>query len=704
MQSPIFPENLTSRSNFSATPRELILHRGGEELLLEKVGDRMTLSLHPPYAPEQAASELRLELVQAMPSVNLAEFSVPANQLETAITAAQALAGVRFANCVYQFASDPGHFVYLTNQITIQFVESVNAAFMKALAADFGLEILKLVPGVPKAFVFEIAEQAMAEPLQVVQALVQHPEVLIAEPNLVFPIQRFHALHPAQWHLQHHSGDDLVVGSHIDVEAAWAITQGRRSIVVAIADDAIQFAYPSFQGIGKIVAPANFAGISSDSLHAAADSHGTYCAALSIASQGVAPGCALMPLTLGDWLDDQILEQISEWTIAQNAAVLLLGWGAAIRYFPLSLRQRAALTRIATQGRNGKGTVVVVAAGNTNRSIDGAKVEAIAGQVQPDHLWLNGIAVHPDVITVAASTSLNCKAGYSNWGASISVCAPGNPSLSATLLEQTGENARAGRFVTAIVPDSELMHSEQTKPEPTKPEQASQQELDPDEMQALEAGPDRGTSASAAIVAGVAALMLSANPDLTAKQVKQILQDTADRILDQEPDPELELKGGSYNSQGHSLWFGYGKVNAGRAVKVAYQQLQPLKVPTSWIEHESFSPVAIPDGDLRGTTSCIEVWQSDRVWDVEVTVEIEHQFFGDLELYLISPSYQSVLLQNRTLGRTTLLRRTYSLATVPLLKTLFGQPAQGQWQLKAIDYAVVNTGQIKNWSLKLGVA
>jgi subtilisin family serine protease len=78
-----------------------------------------------------------------------------------------------------------------------------------------------------------------------------------------------------------------------------------------------------------------------------------------------------------------------------------------------------------------------------------------------------------------------------------------------------------------------------------------------------------GTSSACPVVAGVAGLILSVNPHLTARQVREILQTTADKITDPNPDPQLGLSYGSYNGQGHSQWFGYGKVNAFAAVQAA---------------------------------------------------------------------------------------------------------------------------------------
>ncbi|MCK4658267.1 MAG: S8 family serine peptidase [Phycisphaerae bacterium] len=65
-----------------------------------------------------------------------------------------------------------------------------------------------------------------------------------------------------------------------------------------------------------------------------------------------------------------------------------------------------------------------------------------------------------------------------------------------------------------------------------------------------------GTSASTPLAAGVAALMLSKNPDLTAGQVQTILEDTADKIGCQ-----------AYDGQGYNKYYGYGRINADAALE-----------------------------------------------------------------------------------------------------------------------------------------
>jgi subtilisin family serine protease len=66
-----------------------------------------------------------------------------------------------------------------------------------------------------------------------------------------------------------------------------------------------------------------------------------------------------------------------------------------------------------------------------------------------------------------------------------------------------------------------------------------------------------GTSAAAPLVAGIAGLLLSLNPDLTRDELQQILEHTADKI---------DAAGADYDAAGFSERAGFGRVNAARAL------------------------------------------------------------------------------------------------------------------------------------------
>ncbi|MCY7276594.1 MAG: proprotein convertase P-domain-containing protein, partial [Phormidesmis sp. CAN_BIN44] len=100
--------------------------------------------------------------------------------------------------------------------------------------------------------------------------------------------------------------------------------------------------------------------------------------------------------------------------------------------------------------------------------------------------------------------------------------------------------------------------------------------------------------------------------------------------------------------------------------------------------------------------SVIQIADSAIVRDIQVALDIDHTYLGDLEVSLVSPSGSVVMLQGRTLGRRTKLQIIYSLQTTPTLRKFLGQPTQGRWQLRVADQIANDTGTLNWWKLTLG--
>ncbi|ASC72336.1 Calcium-dependent protease [Halomicronema hongdechloris C2206] len=682
-------------------PQGVILQRGGEELLLEKVVDRFTTRLQDASQLQRLQSQWRPQSMRPVARGQLLEWVVPAHRLESTLAAARQDEAVRYASHVYRLVQSRQTYVYLTEELTLQVKETTLEAEVDAIAASLGLTLVKPLEGIPRAYVFALDQRASENPIKLANRLSQRPEVLLAEPNVV--VQSALLYRPSddrysqQWHLNHSGGDELASHSHIDVEAAWEITRGSRSIVIAVTDDGFDLDHPDLQGLGKIVAPTDLRDQDALPLPLEShDNHGTAVAGLAIAEEngqgvvGVAPGCSVMPIRTTGYLDDESIERLFAAAMDQGAAVIVCSWSPASVYFPLSLRQRHALTKAATHGRHGKGCVIVFSAGNANRPVSGTVTEkgwpnqALKG----DTTWLNGFAVHPDVITVSACTSLGQKAAYSNWGDAVAVAAPSNNAAPSMALPKLGTVA-TGPTISQWQPGRGMVTCDRTGSAGYGAESYTKR--------------FGGTSSSCPVVAGVVGLMLSANPNLTAQQVRQILQSTADKIIDQRQDLQLGLSHGTYSKNGHSHWFGHGKVNAQRAVQAARQMaiMDRRSYRTLWLEQSIASP--IPDADPNGVVSTLRCQESGRLEAIEVRVDIDHDFLGDLSLTLSSPSGHSVLLQGRTLGSKTQLQATYTHTTTPLLMTLLGDSAQGLWQLRIVDHAPHRHRQITSLGPRFGV-
>ena len=69
-------------------------------------------------------------------------------------------------------------------------------------------------------------------------------------------------------------------------------------------------------------------------------------------------------------------------------------------------------------------------------------------------------------------------------------------------------------------------------------------------------GPSTGCSFAAPLAAGVAALVLARFPEMSRDEVRQRLRDSCDKV-----------GGVAYDARGHHPEYGFGRVNAGRAVE-----------------------------------------------------------------------------------------------------------------------------------------
>lgn len=471
--------------------------------------------------------------------VDVDETALP---LEEALEALRDDANISVGTHVYHTSDDDVPFVP-TGELYIEFADDAPIRECQKLLDQMALELLQ-ARGERQVLVRVTTKSP--NPLKVSAALQASPHVAVAEPELATPARLSGFFLPSdpllgqQWHLRN-TGEvnsttlGLKAGADARVVAAWerAQTLGNRDVIVGVIDDGFDLDHPDLSGPGKVVAPWDFTRNSSDPRPGEpfwnteiqdweGDWHGTACAGVAIGSAqgvgivGAAPDCRLMPVRWGINLADAQIESWFDHVRTQGAWVVSCSWGAQARVFRLSTRASRAIARCAREGRQGLGCVVCFAAGNENRDVN-----------HPDGTSINGFAIHPDVIAVAACTSRDQRSHYSNFGEKISVCAPssgagGWPIVTADVM---GTFVRNGRTIDAGYSPGAYTST------------------------------FGGTSSSTPLVAGICALLLSIRPTLTATEVKDLLQQTARRIG----------PANSYNND-HSPQFGYGCVNAEAAV------------------------------------------------------------------------------------------------------------------------------------------
>lgn len=543
------------------------LWRGGEAIDVEKEKDRFTLITV--YRESLEALD-RIPGIQQVKQLNKQTYRVKVNAVrrDYAMNLLRAAPFKGIVHHAYHPVGETGTVFYLTDKITVKLLPECGVDELEQLLAKYKLKFIKEYERLRQTYLLQVTTSSGENPLKVANRLVDEELVVTAEPNL---LNRFctsfvpnDPLFKRQWHLAAQDGPQLVAQASVNAPEAWEITRGDRKIVVAIIDDGFDLSHPDFSGKGKIVNPIDYVDGDTRPYPETKNKeyHGTPCAGVAVAecngqgTVGVAPDCAFMPVRFSLAVDDDTLIEIFYET-GRYAHVISCSWGPPPVYAPLSTALNEALTELARYGGpEENGVVIAVAAANFNAPINSPGVPG--GFVWLDYgsgkkqrttgKILNGLAAHPCTLTVAASTSLNKHAAYSNWGPEVNVAAPSNnfhPLDPSQYVPGRGiwttDNEQYGLGFTA---DSRFTDS------------------------------FGGTSSATPLAAGVAALVRCVNPKLTALEVIQILQDTADKIVDPDPDPVLGTNRGQYNEEGRCDWFGFGKVNAAKAVRKARELLR----------------------------------------------------------------------------------------------------------------------------------
>jgi subtilisin family serine protease len=167
----------------------------------------------------------------------------------------------------------------------------------------------------------------------------------------------------------------------------------------------------------------------------------------------------------------------------------------------------SAISDVVQTGRGGKGCLIFCATGNDYRN-----------QVPfPARL--------DQALAIGASNDQGKRCAYSNFGPGIDLVAP------------SSDDGRAGITTTDLSRRSRGFS-----------------------LNTAYTDDFGGISSATPLAAGSAALVLSKNPALSWAQVRDILRNSADKI---------DLAGANYNAQGFSLEYGYGRVNAHKAVQQA---------------------------------------------------------------------------------------------------------------------------------------
>jgi len=454
---------------------------------------------------------------------------------------------------------------YVTDRIIVTLNSAISRTKIELLAKKYQLKTTRKFDPKDDIVVFEMLPGNSANVIEIANRIEdEEKDVEIAEPSMVNMFTKTipppgeetvrlprptDGLFESQWNLNSVAGDGILGDAGVNASDAWNAlgNGGDPAMVIAVIDFGFDINHPDLVNKRSNVNLTEFDFVTPEFPFPTPNinffDHGTQCAGIAIAERngtgvvGVAYGCSFVPVRIPPSpTDDQLLDSFK--AIRHEADVVSCSFAPGIDNHHLNRSLSRLLTKIAKdEGRRGKGCVICFSAGNNNLPLNLQVVNfqySLRGVPQDLYTGLikNRFASHPAVIAVAASTSGNNKAKYSDWGKEVCVCAP-----SSDFIFEPTDIIGPGIATTSTL--GELQGGRYTKK-------------------------FGGTSAATPLVAGIAALVLSANPSLKAKDVKSILQGTADKI--NLGSPQLAGTQGEYDNREHSDWFGFGKVNAAKAV------------------------------------------------------------------------------------------------------------------------------------------
>ncbi|SED37614.1 S8 family serine peptidase [Streptomyces sp. PAN_FS17] len=278
-------------------------------------------------------------------------------------------------------------------------------------------------------------------------------------------------------------------------------------------------------------------------------------------------------------------------------------------------------TQSAINAAVNRGTTVVVAAGNSNANASGYSPASCA-----------------NVISVAAADRQGNRSYYSNYGTVVDIAAPGGEtnSVAANGILSTLNSGAQG-------PSTENYDYYQ------------------------------GTSMAAPHVAGLAALMKSANPALTPAQIESAIK-TNSRAL------PGTCSGGC----------GAGLADAAKTV----QAVSGSGGSTGGTTFTSTSAVSIPDnGSAIESPITVSGRSGNAPSALQVGVDITHTYRGDLVVDLVAPDGSTYRLKSASSSDSAdNVIATYTVNAA-------GETANGTWKLRVQDTAAQDTGRVNSWKL-----
>ncbi|MBS9462877.1 S8 family serine peptidase [Flagellimonas sp. 389] len=456
--------------------------------------------------------------------------------------------GIKFSGRV--LVDGQGAISVYTENIFIKFFDTVSKSKYKTLMEKHELEINKEVVYAKNAFFVKSRKIEGKKIFELAESLLDLNEVEFCHPELIRQKKYKQNIHPQQWHLETTTFMSNTIDESVEVASAWQHTKGQ-GIIIAVIDDSVDINHPEFGGNGKIVGPRDmWNGSPNPEPTSPRHKHGTSCAGVACASgtdlaSGVAPEALLMPIKLNANLGSSQEAEAFVWAADNGAHVISCSWGPPdgdwrnpsdsnhtnMVYLPDSTR--LAIDYAVSNGRNGKGCIITWAAGNGR-----------------EDTYYDGYASYEKVLAIAACNDTGQRSVYSDFGRAV-FCAFPSGDFAYHLFNHPKPKT-PGIWTTDV-----------TGPRGYNPGDFGSNPLIGDAAGSYTAT-FTGTSSACPGAAGVIALILAVNPNLDLEGVREIIKKSCDKI---------DQDNANYDSDGHSIYYGYGRINARRAVENALLSL-----------------------------------------------------------------------------------------------------------------------------------
>ena len=541
-------------------------------------------------------------------------------------------------------------------------------------------------------------------------------------------------LYKYQWHLENTGQTTFATNPGIadeDLNLNTVISSGYTGagVTVAVIDSGLEIGHEdladnmvagSYDFLDSDTDPTNTIDVSGD--------HGTSVAGIiaargwnGLGGRGVAPDASLVGYNLlqngfGSY-------QLQSWGInppvEANVDIYNMSYG---NYYPgisqtfalpdfLDAYYEDALVTATTELRSGKGALYVQSSGNEYSdyaTADCGENEFTCVEV----IWDNWSTV-PYILQVGALNANGQKSSYTTTGAALWVSGfGGETGANESILSNQNLQLPSGIYEPAILTTDQSSCSKgyvSTNVSTRYNEFENSTGNKAINSECNYTSTFGGTSSAAPTVAGVMALIISANPELTWRDVKHIIASTSDQV-GTDSDYTYDFQGiNQYewetNSAGYKFhnWFGFGKINAADAVDMALtmQGNNLGTFQTTGFQQEVQDELVISDTET--TSATIEITKPENsnnsIEFVRVSIQFNHLVPKSIGLRLVSPDGTEVnIMQPMTNLGTNPANTLFDIG----VSGLYGESIEGTWTLYADDYIEdAIEGSLIQWGIEI---